>query len=198
MIEVEQKFILSEKDIVRLIASADFLGEKKFMDTYYDTAEYTLTKNDIWLRKRGDEFELKLPLREAPKSSMQQYQEIEGAEKIRQIFAIVPVSDFESDIKSLGYEPFCVCTTTRKKFKKDEFTIDLDEVSYGDFSYNIAEIELMVDEKSAILRATKKIEKFAEEKKLKISSVRGKIIEYLMVKKPQHYQALVEAGVVRE
>src|ERR1035437_5673913 len=125
MFEVEQKFILSKKDIERITKDADFLGEKTFTDVYYDTAEFALTKNDMWLRKRGDEFELKIPMREVKDSLTQQYQEISGEEKIREVFAIAVESDFESDIRAFSYAPFCSFTTTRRKFKKGEFIIDL-------------------------------------------------------------------------
>lgn len=198
MFEVEQKFILSAEDSGHLTAGAEFLGEKKFTDTYYDTAQYTLTKNDIWLRKRGAEFDLKLPMREMENSFTQQYQEIEGEDKIREIFAVAPVGSFEEDIGALDYAPFCVCVTTRKKFKKGIFNIDLDTVEYGDFVYNIGEIELMVSEKKEIPEATKKIEIFARKNKLKLERVRGKVLEYLLRKKPEHYRALVEAGVIKK
>jgi len=198
MIEVEQKFILSEDDIKCLTTDAVFISEKTFTDVYYDTAEYALTKNDMWLRKRGEGFDLKLPMREVKDSLAQQYQEIEGEDKIREIFGIPRMNDFEMDIKALGYDVFCVCTTTRKKFNKEGFGIDIDAVEYGDFSYNIAEIELMVNEKEEISEATEKIKTFAKKNKLKIENVRGKVLEYLLRKKPEHYNALVKAGVVVE
>ena len=197
MIEVEQKFILSDKDLERLTAGADFLSEKTFTDIYYDTAQYTLTKNDIWLRARAGKYELKIPMREMADSLAQQYNEIEGEEKIRELFAITPRVDFAADILEFGYRPFCALRTTRKKYKKDGFVIDLDLVECADFVYNIGEIELMVNEKAEIPKAIEKIEAFAKKNKLKITYVRGKVLEYLKRKKPEHYQALVEAGVVK-
>lgn len=198
MIEVEQKFILSEEDIERLTADAVFLSEKTLTDTYYDTADFALTKNDMWLRKRGEEFDLKLPMHIEGNKFMNQYQEVEGEDKIREIFSIALIGDFVEDIKVFGYESFCQCSTTRRKFKKDGFNIDLDTVEYGDFTYNIAEIELMVNNKTEISEAMKKIEAFAKENGLKIENVRGKVIEYLLRKKPRHYRALVGADVVKE
>ncbi|HAR99657.1 MAG: hypothetical protein US57_C0010G0026 [Candidatus Moranbacteria bacterium GW2011_GWC2_37_73] len=198
MFEVEKKFILSESDIERLVGGADFVGEKTFTDVYYDTDEFALTKNDIWLRKRGEDFELKLPMHLGDKNFSQQYQEIEGEEKIREIFAIAKINDFESDIEAFGYKPFCNCVTTRKKFKKEEFVIDLDNVVYDDKGvYNIGAIELLVEEKKQMAEALEKIEKFAQKNGLKSLPVKGKVIEYLLRSKPDHYRALVEAGVVK-
>ena len=199
MFEVEKKFKLSENESKRLLEGAEFISEKTFTDIYYDTLEYSLTKNDIWLRKRGDEFELKLPMHDpSEKGNMQQYQEIEGEEKIREIFAIVPIADFESDIKVLGYEIFCNLTTTRQKLKKDKFTIDIDLVKSDDFFYELAEIELLVKEKDQMNKAAMEIENFATAQGLEKTYIRGKVLEYLFRKKPKHFTALIEAGVVVE
>jgi adenylate cyclase class IV len=196
MIEVEQKFKLSEEKEARLIEGAEFLNERTFTDVYYDTGEYTLTKNDIWLRKRGDKWEVKIPMSGRNNWMSQQYQEVEGEEKIRQVFDIPPKHDFETDIAEFGYVSFCACKTTRKKYSKDKFIIDLDLVDYGDFTYKIAEIEIMVPSSEHAQGATDEILKFAKSLGLEIAPVRGKVIEYLKNKKPDHYQALNEAGVV--
>jgi adenylate cyclase class IV len=199
MFEVEKKFKLSEEESKKLLEGADFVSEKTFTDVYFDTEQHALTKNDIWLRKRGDDFELKIPMHEfGSKKETQRYQEIEGEEKIREIFAIAPIGDFETDIKVLGYEAFCTCITTRKKFAKQGFVIDIDSVNYGDFSYDVAEIELLVETKDQMKEAAEKIEQFATDNGLEETYVRGKVLEYLFRKKPQHFDALVKAKVVIE
>jgi adenylate cyclase class IV len=200
MFEVEQKFLLSEKDLNKLVEDAEFLGEKKFVDQYFDTAEYNLTKNDIWLRKRGESFELKIPVAESFESSTNQYQEIEGEEKIREIFAIPKIKSFVEDIFDLGYSCFCECQTTRKKYQKGKFIIDLDEVEYADsdFKYCLAEVELLVENKDDIQKAEAEILEFAKSLNLEVSRVRGKVLEYLKREKPEHYQAIKDAGVLKE
>ena len=75
--------------------------------------------------------------------------------------------------------------------------LDLDVVDSQDFTYNIGEIELMVNDKSEIENAIEKIMVFTKEQNLAIAPVRGKVIEYLRKMKPKHYQALVQAGVVK-
>jgi adenylate cyclase class IV len=199
MIEVEKKFILSQNDVKQITSGADFLGEKTFTDIYFDTGEYDLTKNDMWLRKRGNVFELKIPMGGVGSNwETQQYQEIEGEDKIREVFALPQIKSFEEDIWDFGYTSFCQCITTRKKFQKEGFGIDLDLVSYGDFQYSLAEIELMIEDKAEMPQAIKKIEDFAISHGLAITTVRGKVLEYLARKKPEHYQALIVAGVVKE
>lgn len=97
-----------------------------------------------------------------------------------------------------GYFSFCACKTNRRKYKKESFIIDLDIVDFGDFTYNIGEIELMMSDKSDVESAIKKIMIFAKEQNLTIAPVRGKVIEYLKRNKPNHYQALVQAKVVKD
>ena len=96
-----------------------------------------------------------------------------------------------------GYLPFYICKTTRKKYKKELFIIDLDVVNFQNFTYNIGEIELMVNEKSEIKSAIGKIMSFAREQGLMIAPVRGKVIEYLKRMRPEHYNALIRSGMVK-
>ena len=201
MIEIERKFKLNEAEKESLLAGAIFVGEKTFTDVYYDTEDFTLSKNNIWLRKRDDEFQLKLPILQKEKVQTTQFQEIEGEDKIREIFAIPSIVDFETDIKVFGYEIFCQLETTRRKYQKENFEIDLDQTvsnfpSEQDFFYRMVEIELMVSSNAEILNADKKIMAFAKKNQLKIGNIRGKVAEYLFRKKPKHYEALIKAGVV--
>ena len=198
MIEVEKKFILSNLDKERLIKNAQFLNERVFTDIYYDTEIFSLTSNDKWLRSREGRFELKLPLHEGADRLADQYDELEDEQKIREALNLPSNGNLADDLAKAGYSPFCTCKTTRRKYKKEPFIIDLDVVDFQDFTYNIGEIELMVNEKSEIESAIEKIMDFAISQNLTIAPVRGKIIEYLKRTKPNHYQALVQAGVVKD
>ncbi len=201
MFEVEKKFKLNDEEEKGLLEGAEFVSEKIFTDAYYDTADFTLSKNNIWLRKRDDDFQLKLPVFQKEQMQTTGFQEIEGEDKIREIFAIPPVLDFETDIRAFGYEIFCDLVTTRRKYQKEGFEIDLDQTisdfpSEKDFSYRVVEIELMVEDKAEIFSASERIEEFAKKNQLKVEKIRGKVAEYLFQKKPKHFEALVEAGVV--
>ncbi|EKE16534.1 MAG: hypothetical protein ACD_11C00004G0032 [uncultured bacterium] len=199
MIEVEKKFLFSKKQIRDISEKFKFFGEETIVDVYYDTEKYNLTKNDIWLRNRNGDFQLKIPAHlEDNKKHFNKYQEIEGEEKIRQIFSIAPMGSFEQDIHRFGYKIFCRCRTVRKKYKKDDISIDLDEVFFDDFSYALGEFEIMVENKKDMEKAVEKIENFAKENNLEMAPVRGKVIEYLKRKKPEHYQELLKSGVVLE
>jgi len=198
MIEVEKKFILNEQDKERLTKDARFLNERVFTDIYYDTKIFSLTANDKWLRSREGRFELKLPLHEGADRLADQYDELEDEQKIREALNLPSNGNFADDLAKAGYFPFCTCKTTRRKYKKEPFIIDLDIVDFQDFTYNIGEIEMMVNDKSEIEGTIEKIMTFAKEQNLTIAPVRGKVIEYLKRTKPNHYQALVQVGVVKD
>lgn len=196
MIEVEKKFILSDEDIDRITKGAGFLGEKSFTDTYFDDSDYSLTKSDKWLRLRDDRFELKLPMNEGKGSSrrqLDQYEELDTDEAIQKALNIKSPSILKEDLEINGYKPFSTFTTTRKKYKKGDFIIDLDVI---DFGYSIGEIELMVENQSEMEEALNKILAFAREQRLSVAPVRGKVFEYVRRNNPEHFNALKEAGVI--
>jgi len=198
MIEVEKKFILSEQEKERLIKDAEFLSERVFTDIYYDTEKFLLTSQDKWLRSREGKFELKLPLHKGRERLADQYDEIEDEQKIKQVLNLSPNKNLADNLIKAGYSPFCTCKTTRRKYKKELFIIDLDIVDFQDFTYNIGEIELMVNDKSEVGGAIKKIMNFAKAHNLTVAPVRGKIIEYLKRVKQNHYQTLVKKNVVKD
>ena len=125
-----------------------------------------------------------------------QYRELDIEEDILAHFGArdISVEDFLAQNK---YAPFCKITTTRKKYKKDSFVIDLDVM---DFGYTLAEIELMIDDESKIQEATKSIIKFAKEHGVAPNAeipIRGKVVEFLRTKNPAHFQALIDAKVIK-
>jgi hypothetical protein len=109
MLRIRKKIILSKGQKKKLV----------FNDIYYDTSEYALTKNDIWLRSRNGNFELEIPIRGSGR-----YNKIKGEEKIRQIFNIVPRKSFLEDIQTFGYGSFCEIENA----KKEDFSIERKEI----------------------------------------------------------------------
>lgn len=200
MIEVEKKFSLTDREIITLTHGADLLSSKTFTDTYYDDENYSLTRKDYWLRKRDNQYELKTPLHKSVERKTDQYEEVTDIEKIIEILKLQVAGSFEQTLEYYNLKPFCVCKTTRQKYRIDEFIIDIDKAEYEgfeDFSYCICEIELLVENKDQIKQAIQKILIFAKQYNLSQNHVRGKIIEYLKRKKPKHYQVLIEAKVVK-
>lgn len=202
-IEIEKKFLLSEQDEQRLLAGAELVAEKSIDDAYYDTADYSLTLRDHWLRQRGERFELKVPLiagENAAAAVANQYYELETDNEIREAIDL-PLSDasLAVDLATHGYTPFISAHTQRRSYKKDGFTIDVDRVTYdnSDFTYAISEIELLVDDEADAPGAVEKIVAYAKERGLRTDqAVIGKVGAYLELERPEHYQKFVEGGVL--
>lgn len=194
MIEVEKKFLIDKSELSGLLEGAEFVSEKKITDVYWDTSDHSLTTKDLWLRLREGRFELKVPTLEGGKRLVDQYEELDSDDQITSKLNL-EAGDLEKILKGAGYNPFASITTLRKKYKKEGFIIDVDEV---DFGYNIVEVELMVSDKSEISDAINKIFSFANSYGLKVGQVRGKIVEYIKRNRQEHYKALIESGIVRE
>jgi thiamine-triphosphatase len=189
MIEVEKKFVITPEQESYLLDGAEFLGEKIFTDSYFDYPDYRMTSSDLWLRKRDDRFELKVPLNDNTKVRVSdQYHELETDEEIASYLKIdLSGGKLEDKIGEIGMAPFCTITTTRKKYKKGEFGIDVDEM---DFGYHICEIELMVSGEEEISSAEKRIVDFALSLGLPVVRVRGKVLEYLRLNNIAHMEAI--------
>lgn len=198
MIEVEKKFILNKEDERRLIKGAEFLNEKVFEDIYYDTSDFVLTCKDKWLRSREGKFELKVPIfDEKTKRVTDQYHELENEQEIKVALSLNDGKGLADNLIENNYLPFCTFKTKRRTYKKENFTIDIDFVDFGGFVYEIAEIELKVKDESEIKNARNQIIEFAKKNRLAVKTIHGKIIEYLKQTKQIHYQALVNAGVIK-
>jgi len=195
VIEVEKKFILTPEQEKTLIDGAEFLGEKKNIDIGYDGPNFSLTTKDIWLRQRNGKFELKLPMNESlEKRISDQYKELESDEEILAYFNTDIGQTLQDFLDKNGYEPILTIVTTRRKYKKDGFTIDLDSM---DFGYNIAEIEYIAEDEK-VKEATSAIIEFAKKYNIDTTSVvRGKAVEYLRRNNPKHFQALIDAKIVK-
>lgn len=196
MIEVEKKFSPGKAQIEGLTRGADFLMTKIFTDIYFDTSDYSLTRKDIWLRKRAGQYELKVSMNEGVSMSQRQadkYKELETETEIKDALGIPQEKTLGTALEEAGFEPFCSITTTRTEYKIGDFKID---INFMDFGYKIVEIELMVGSEDQRSVAAESILAFAKNRGLETGYVMGKVIEFLRRNNPEHFQALVEAGVV--
>lgn len=194
MIEVEKKFKLTKEQETRLLDGATFLGTKTNADEYFDTADFSLTRQDHWLRRRGEGWELKRRIHTlGHKLGGTAYDEIEDERGIREFLQLPSQNSLADDLDAGGYKSFAKIVKERRSYERDGFHIDLD---ICDFGYELAEIELMLDHEDQRQDALNRIEEFADRMKLDQTPVRGKIIEYLYRFSGPHYDALVEAGVI--
>jgi len=199
MIEVEKKFLLSDIEKTQLLNGAEFLYEKLIADTYFDDSDYSLTKADLWLRARNGEYELKAPLKSGSHGSAKRYHELTNEVAIAERLNIGTENVFADELKLRGIAAFVTCRALRQSYMKDGFTIDIDSATYenSDFTYDIAEIELLVEDESETDSAEARIVTFAQKHNINTDAhIRGKIPAYLQHVNPEHYAALVATAVL--
>ena len=193
MIEVEKRFSLGNGNEEKLVAGAQFVGETNMTDLYYDDAVFSLTKSDMWLRRRNGRFELKVSMNESrEKRIANQYRELEDAGEIALHLKLDPTVPLSDALARAQIVPFAAIGTTRRKYKKDGFVIDIDST---DFGYRTAEIELMVENESELSQASGRIVAYAAALGLQGGAASGKIKEYLRRNNPAHLEALRAANV---
>ncbi len=186
MIEVEKKFQPTEEQLQKLLAGAEFVSEKEHTDIYYDFPDYRLFKKGHRLRKRNDGYELKVALEGHKDSDLQLYNEIENDEGILEFLGLPKDASLQKFISSqMGI--VCEIKTNRKKYKKDDFSLDVDNT---DFGYDMVEIELLVDDESKIKEAEEEIISFAQRVGLNLTGLSGKTVEYLKRVRPEIYKEI--------
>jgi adenylate cyclase class IV len=193
MIEIEKKFKLTAEQLARLLQGATSMSTKRFSDTYFDTSDKRLTTHDIWLRTRDGVFELKVPIRAGKsREKTDVYRELTTDQEILSALALPQKGSLGESLKAAGIEPFCTIVTERKKYKRGEFSIDVDR---ADFGYQVTEIELEAPSEAAIQETEQKILDFAKELGFSTGPLNGKVCEWIMRNTADHYEALVRAGV---
>ncbi len=197
MIEIEKKFIINGNKKSQLVSGAEFLYKKVFTDTYYDTNNFSLTTKDMWLRARDNNFELKTPVSISDKGFINQYKELTSEVEIKEHLNLRGSNSLGKILSDNKYNPFCTLTTTREKYKKGIFAIDIDTVTADNFSYSVAEVELMVGKEGDIEKGLKQIAEFMTQNGISEFSIKGKVLEYLWQKNPNHYNTLLLAGVIK-
>ncbi|HSX04107.1 MAG TPA: CYTH domain-containing protein [Rhabdochlamydiaceae bacterium] len=197
MIEVERKIFIDESQLKTIEESAEFLESVFLTDTYYDTSDFRFTTSDIWLRERNCEYELKIAIK-GMNGSIDRYLEIKNEQEILQKLGLENESSLPKALSKAGIVPYASFQTIRRKYRLNKFTLDLDLAYFDDFIYRVLEIELLVEDETKIAAAEKEILQVIHTLGLSQSRpVKAKLIQYLFQKSPNHYQALVVAGVVR-
>jgi len=198
MIEVEKKFKLNDRWIEKIQHEGIFIGREKLYDIYYDTDKWCYTLQNMWLRKRGDFFELKVGVQKK-RGLISHYYEITDAANILQAMKLSLSSPLPAALEKHKITPFCSFKTDRRKYRLGEFTIVIDTASLDDIIYSVGEIELLVAHESKIPEADAKIIAILDKEAIDWrTSVPGKLPFFLFHKHPMHYLALVNAQIVED
>lgn len=201
--EIEIKLALSRMEIERLVRLFDNQGNQTIRDEYFDSSDFHLTRNNIWLRHRSDSkgacFEAKVGTRSnsSVSSGVTDYEEIRDINRIALLLQIPPDSVSPAGLKEAGYQVFCSCVTSRSKWKSGIFTLDIDDssfVGYPEFSFPVAELEVAVDDPQ---KAEELARQLFKERAVEFRTLPfGKILEFLRVNRLGHFLALVEAKII--
>lgn len=220
-VEVEAKFSYSPADETRIAADplVKLVKNKQFTDRYFDAPSkgFPLTTSDIWLRQRSGLWEVKIPVHLASKSAMQKvgtdrstntdsYVELEKEKDIHQFlydkkFLEQAPKDadqqlLESTLEKEGFLACATLTTYRTTYKHGDVTIDLDRAE--PIAYRVGELEIITSDGQTEADALSKIKAVAKHHNLNIApGMRGKVLEYLRVFSPSHYQALDDCGLLK-
>ncbi|MFA6527653.1 MAG: CYTH domain-containing protein [Candidatus Babeliales bacterium] len=199
MIEVEIKVQVTDEQKEKLLCGATLLSDEVFIDTYYDSDDYSLTTKGFWLRKRNDVFELKAPATESGGFNMHKnipMHEFTNQDDIAQRLNLpgTYTTSFLGAIIEAGCNPLYQFTNTRSSYKKNKFTIDFDQADFGDLIYNLCEIETFVESKDQSQAALDELYAFAGQFGISTAKAEGKLGYYIKCRNPEHYQALKQAS----
>lgn len=149
-IEVERKFRYESVFVNRFkansgspaFASLEYLGQSTFTDTYFDDPVSTLTRQGVYVRQRGTNWQAKI--RQGGDYTNSQFRELSCPDHIGRMIRSynIEYSPLGTD-KSFGLKSMARFTTIREAWKADKkFKIVLDRT---DFGHAVGEVELEVE-----------------------------------------------------
>jgi len=201
MIEIEIKCHLQPGQEQKMLEDAIFIKQEVFTDVYYDSASFELSCKDFWLRTRNGVFMLKVPATQANLFAAQKNtpkHELSDEKEIRKLLNLTATLPLEAAAQAAGYMPLYRFTNTRRKYHKDGLIIDLDHADFGDDTYDLCEIETVVEDAGHIAEAQQKIHAFAHQFGIVTDKpILGKLIHHIKRVNPEHYRALNSAFAKR-
>ncbi len=190
MLEIEQQFPFSIDQLPAIQALFPLSSIKTLDETYFDTPNFSLLKNDTWLRQRNGAYELKYRKPENRGQQLEIYDEFYEINSIKQFLHVPEELELGQWIEN-NLQSTIKIKTTRHTFKSAPFTIDID---LTDFGYSVCEIEY-AGEKSPE-EAQAEIIQLAQKMGLENTRVRNKGKAYIEIKYPELVNQLEELGVL--
>ena len=182
--EIEQKFCVpSNYRHILESNGALFISKKSLVDEYFDTEELSLLRKDCWLRKRGDQYELKVPPegKHHTQTSMTQYREISGRCHVKTELAKI------TNIPLDEMTRLCLVDAVRESWKLGNFNIVIDKLETDGWS--VGEIELIATPGQNIDEMKEKIETLGRQLNFRAQSY-GKVRHCLETQNPEAWKLL--------
>jgi adenylate cyclase class IV len=201
MIEVEIKCKPTPEEKAALLKYATLISEEQLTDIYYDSKSYELSLKDFWLRTRNNKFVLKIPATKPnellAKQSNTPKHEIEDEDKIRELLNLTNQEPLIQALACAGYTPLYTLTKTRNKYTKSGFIIDVDHATFENFTFDLVEIETMVQTPEEINQAMQALITFAQKHGITINAIPGNLIALIEKVNPEHSALLEKAYTKR-
>ncbi len=198
-IEVEKKVKLELHHLKKIESEGTFIEEVRFKDTYFDTADCSLTSQNMWLRQREKQFELKIGIKSTNNFS-DRYEEVKDEQKILAHLGLIPnpSEDLLNTLSRAGISPFASFITQRKRYQLEELAVDVDIADFGDLTYRVAEFEIMVSSVDHVAEAEDKIKTILQKMQIDMSTtVPAKLTYYMYNRRHNHYKILVANRVIK-
>jgi len=193
MIEVEQQFSITQDQADTLVSNAKDVKELPLEEVYFDFPDFRYLKQDIWLRKRNNRFELKRrPQGQSHTQGLEQYEEYYTEAKIKNVLDVPADVDLQEFI-STNLQQSIVLNTKRKSFELDAYLVDID---FTEFGYIVCEIERQATESDSIEDMRASILALALKLGLSTDPARNKAKEYIVRRYPELVEELQENGVL--
>jgi adenylate cyclase class IV len=202
-------------------------GTVTFVDWYFDTDDNYLTTRDVWFRfrEKGLKGVWQLKRGRGQNTASTVYEETEGENAISIVLSLTPKSaaqkisvrseDFDGFHApklpldaSHGLFPFCRLETTRSSWVIDMkntpsvyngLEVDLDSTNTG---HTVGEVETVVNTDEEIPKAKERVEaliaKLTQNAGSQEGPATGKLEQFLINNRPEHYDACVKSGVIKD
>ena len=230
-IEVERKYSAGDgvDSIARRVADlgGSRIGSVAFTDTYYDTPEHALTANDVWLRRRDDRWEIKVPIPgDARRSGGERsvFREVEGAAGCLDELENALETETRAARRTRGSEKgearddlgadeededeklrrFMAerTVTPFASFATTRAKFSLDgaaiDVDSASFGHTVVEVEVLCGDAGEVPAAEALVRAVAAKLALTdVGATGGKLETYLRRNCPKHLETLVERGILQ-
>lgn len=196
MIEVEIKVKVTEEQSRMLVEGARLAGQIAFVDAYYDSADFKLTTNGLWLRQRDQCFELKVPATKDGTFHIGKnipMHEITDEKRIRSILGLNEQGSLAEALQHAGYAILYRFENTRQTYEKEGFIIDFDRADFGGLTYSICEVEVLVESQDLAAPAFERLYAFAKQYGISTERAEGKLMYFMRMKNPAHYHAVINS-----
>lgn len=192
-IEVERKFRVTPLIRSSLVLRTHATKRFSFEDCYFDEH---LASRDMWLRKRNDTWELKIPINSTTQKSSAEtvYRELTGSAVWRELG--------DDSIERESLLEYARLKTDRMEFqfkwRSYQVSIVLDACTSEDgFQYDVGEIEVLVDDDCEVEAASRALAEVSLEYGIgEMHQCEGKLLRYLREKRMPLFERLQKTGVI--